>query len=137
MVPLAGGRPVKPPGFRHALVIGNFYPPHNGHLHLIETAGTFSDHVTVVVLGIRTKTRSGRGNSKKPPGNPGGLAKSVALRCVGGRREEEAEPRVLPRALDGRRLAWKPPPRISVSKPFRSGISSFFCLRGAELCGRR
>ncbi|MDQ3001839.1 MAG: AAA family ATPase [Fibrobacterota bacterium] len=47
---------MKPPRFRHALVIGKFYPPHNGHLHLIETAATFSDWVTVVVLGASVES---------------------------------------------------------------------------------
>lgn len=32
-----------------ALVIGKFYPPHNGHIHLIESALSLADHVTVVV----------------------------------------------------------------------------------------
>jgi NadR type nicotinamide-nucleotide adenylyltransferase len=43
--------PVRVPRPRHALVSGKFYPPHAGHVHLASTAATFSDHVTVAVLG--------------------------------------------------------------------------------------
>lgn len=42
---------VRVPRPRHALVSGKFYPPHSGHVHLAATAATFSDHVTVAVLG--------------------------------------------------------------------------------------
>ncbi|WNV89273.1 AAA family ATPase [Umezawaea sp. Da 62-37] len=37
--------------FRHALVLGKFYPPHAGHHHLIRTAAARSDRTTVAVLG--------------------------------------------------------------------------------------
>lgn len=36
--------------FEHALVLGKFYPPHNGHHHLIETAAARSERTTVTVL---------------------------------------------------------------------------------------
>lgn len=36
--------------FRHALVIGKFYPPHLGHHHLIRTAAAASERITVAVL---------------------------------------------------------------------------------------
>jgi HTH-type transcriptional regulator, transcriptional repressor of NAD biosynthesis genes len=36
--------------FRHALVLGKFYPPHSGHHHLIRTAARASDRTTVAVL---------------------------------------------------------------------------------------
>jgi HTH-type transcriptional repressor of NAD biosynthesis genes len=36
--------------FRHALVLGRFYPPHSGHHHLIRTAAKASDRTTVAVL---------------------------------------------------------------------------------------
>src|SRR2546426_9025892 len=36
--------------FRHALVLGKFYPPHSGHHHLIRTASMASDRTTVAVL---------------------------------------------------------------------------------------
>jgi HTH-type transcriptional regulator, transcriptional repressor of NAD biosynthesis genes len=36
--------------FRHALVLGKFYPPHSGHHHLIRTASQASDRTTVAVL---------------------------------------------------------------------------------------
>lgn len=36
--------------FKHALVIGKFYPPHLGHSYLIESAGTCAHNVTVVVM---------------------------------------------------------------------------------------
>ena len=42
---------VRVPRPRHALVSGKFYPPHSGHVHLAATAATFSEHVTVAVLG--------------------------------------------------------------------------------------
>jgi HTH-type transcriptional repressor of NAD biosynthesis genes len=35
---------------RHALVIGKFYPPHNGHHHLIDTALAECGKVTVLIL---------------------------------------------------------------------------------------
>jgi HTH-type transcriptional regulator, transcriptional repressor of NAD biosynthesis genes len=47
---------MKPPRFRHSLVIGKFYPPHIGHIHLIGTAAAFSDRVTVVVLGASVES---------------------------------------------------------------------------------
>ncbi|PRY40817.1 AAA family ATPase [Umezawaea tangerina] len=37
--------------FRHALVLGKFYPPHAGHHHLVRTAAGRSDRTTVAVLG--------------------------------------------------------------------------------------
>jgi NadR type nicotinamide-nucleotide adenylyltransferase len=42
--------------FRHALVLGKFYPPHNGHHHLIETAAARSERTTVTVLAASTET---------------------------------------------------------------------------------
>ena len=36
--------------YTHGLVLGKFYPPHAGHLHLVETAAAACDHVTVQVL---------------------------------------------------------------------------------------
>ena len=35
--------------YQHALVLGKFYPPHKGHLHLIDTAAKHSQKVTVMV----------------------------------------------------------------------------------------
>jgi HTH-type transcriptional repressor of NAD biosynthesis genes len=39
--------------YRHAVVIGKFYPPHAGHLHLIQEAARVADKVSVVVYGSR------------------------------------------------------------------------------------
>jgi HTH-type transcriptional regulator, transcriptional repressor of NAD biosynthesis genes len=36
--------------FRHALVLGKFYPPHLGHHHLVRTAAAASERTTVAVL---------------------------------------------------------------------------------------
>ncbi|MDH6680598.1 HTH-type transcriptional repressor of NAD biosynthesis genes [Rhodococcus sp. LBL1] len=36
--------------YRHALVIGKFYPPHFGHHHLVRSAAWIADRVTVVVM---------------------------------------------------------------------------------------
>ncbi|NKS24611.1 AAA family ATPase [Rhodococcus hoagii] len=36
--------------YRHALVIGKFYPPHLGHHHLVRSAARIADRVTVVVM---------------------------------------------------------------------------------------
>lgn len=36
--------------FRHALVLGKFYPPHAGHHHVIRTAAEASERTTVAVL---------------------------------------------------------------------------------------
>lgn len=36
--------------YRHALVLGKFYPPHAGHHHLIRTAAEASERTTVAVL---------------------------------------------------------------------------------------
>jgi NadR type nicotinamide-nucleotide adenylyltransferase len=36
--------------YRHALVLGKFYPPHAGHHHLIRTAAKASERTTVAVL---------------------------------------------------------------------------------------
>jgi HTH-type transcriptional repressor of NAD biosynthesis genes len=36
--------------FRHGLVIGKFYPPHNGHEYLIRCAARQCDHVSVIVM---------------------------------------------------------------------------------------
>jgi NadR type nicotinamide-nucleotide adenylyltransferase len=41
--------------FEHALVLGKFYPPHNGHHHLIETAAARSERTTVTVLAASTE----------------------------------------------------------------------------------
>ncbi|RDI24037.1 NadR type nicotinamide-nucleotide adenylyltransferase [Rhodococcus sp. AG1013] len=38
------------PMYRHALVIGKFYPPHRGHHHLVRSAARTADRVTVVVM---------------------------------------------------------------------------------------
>ncbi|MDQ3578893.1 MAG: AAA family ATPase [Actinomycetota bacterium] len=37
--------------YRHALVLGKFYPPHAGHHHLIRTAAASAERTTVAVLG--------------------------------------------------------------------------------------
>jgi NadR type nicotinamide-nucleotide adenylyltransferase len=42
--------------FEHALVLGKFYPPHNGHHHLIETAASRSARTTVTVLAASEET---------------------------------------------------------------------------------
>lgn len=42
--------------FEHALVLGKFYPPHNGHHHLIETAASRSERTTVTVLAASHET---------------------------------------------------------------------------------
>ena len=42
--------------FEHALVLGKFYPPHNGHHHLIETAAARSARTTVTVLAASSET---------------------------------------------------------------------------------
>jgi NadR type nicotinamide-nucleotide adenylyltransferase len=42
--------------FRHGLVIGKFYPPHQGHHFLIETAAQWSSLVTVVVMAADSET---------------------------------------------------------------------------------
>ncbi|MFS8095850.1 AAA family ATPase [Lentzea alba] len=42
--------------FEHALVLGKFYPPHNGHHHLIETAASRSERTTVTVLAASAET---------------------------------------------------------------------------------
>lgn len=36
--------------YRHALVIGKFYPPHVGHHHLVRSAARIADRVTVLVM---------------------------------------------------------------------------------------
>lgn len=36
--------------FRHGLVIGKYYPPHNGHEYLIRLAASRCDHVSVIVM---------------------------------------------------------------------------------------
>lgn len=36
--------------FKHALVLGKFYPPHAGHHHLVRTAAAASERTTVAVL---------------------------------------------------------------------------------------
>ncbi|MFD5828875.1 AAA family ATPase [Lentzea sp. NPDC060358] len=41
--------------FGHALVLGKFYPPHNGHHHLIETAASRSVRTTVTVLAASSE----------------------------------------------------------------------------------
>lgn len=42
--------------FRHALVIGKFYPPHAGHHFLIEAAAQWSSLVTVVVMAADSES---------------------------------------------------------------------------------
>lgn len=42
--------------FRHALVIGKFYPPQAGHRHLIRAAARVSDRVTVVAMPATTES---------------------------------------------------------------------------------
>ena len=44
--------------FAHGLVIGKFYPPHNGHAYLIRTAANHCDAVTVAVLGASVESLS-------------------------------------------------------------------------------
>ncbi len=43
----------------HGLVIGKFLPPHAGHLHLIRTARTQVDQLTVIVFSLRRETIPG------------------------------------------------------------------------------
>ena len=44
--------------FRHALVVGKFYPPHRGHHHLIRSAAAVSERTTVAMLGSSVETMS-------------------------------------------------------------------------------
>ncbi|MFF0297175.1 AAA family ATPase [Kitasatospora sp. NPDC004614] len=44
--------------FRHALVIGKFYPPHAGHHFLIRSAADAAECVTVVVMAADAETMS-------------------------------------------------------------------------------
>lgn len=40
----------------HGLVVGKFYPPHLGHLHVIEAAARHCAHVTVLVMAASSET---------------------------------------------------------------------------------
>ena len=42
--------------FGHGLVIGKFYPPHRGHLHLIESAAAGCERLSVLVMAARGET---------------------------------------------------------------------------------
>ncbi|WP_016934107.1 AAA family ATPase [Rhodococcus sp. R1101] len=42
--------------YRHALVIGKFYPPHVGHHHLVRRAAELAERVTVVVVSSAAET---------------------------------------------------------------------------------
>src|SRR2546423_258787 len=42
--------------YRHALVLGKFYPPHAGHHHLIRTAAKASERTTVAVLAATVES---------------------------------------------------------------------------------
>ncbi|MCX5045242.1 AAA family ATPase [Aldersonia sp. NBC_00410] len=42
--------------YRHALVIGKFYPPHRGHHHLVRAAAGVAERVTVVVMASTAET---------------------------------------------------------------------------------
>lgn len=44
--------------YAHGLVIGKFYPPHDGHAYLIRTAANHCDAVTVAVLGASVESLS-------------------------------------------------------------------------------
>ncbi|MEU4777091.1 AAA family ATPase [Micromonospora sp. NPDC023633] len=52
----AGGGPPRSPEFRHAMVVGKFYPPHAGHHALIEAAAARCAAVTVVVAPSRRES---------------------------------------------------------------------------------
>src|SRR5438874_1068214 len=43
----------------HGLVIGKFFPPHLGHVHLCDFAGHWSDHLTIVVCSLRRESIPG------------------------------------------------------------------------------
>lgn len=45
-----------PGRYPHGLIIGKFYPPHRGHLHLIEHAAAACGEVTVLVMAARAET---------------------------------------------------------------------------------
>jgi HTH-type transcriptional regulator, transcriptional repressor of NAD biosynthesis genes len=45
--------------FKRGLVIGKFYPPHRGHKHLIDTAKSQCDELTVVLCWKRSETIPG------------------------------------------------------------------------------
>ncbi|MGW5054623.1 AAA family ATPase [Actinokineospora sp. NPDC004072] len=42
--------------YRHALVVGKFYPPHRGHHHLIRSAAAIAGRTTVTMLGASVET---------------------------------------------------------------------------------
>lgn len=50
------GTPAGARSLRHGLIIGKFYPPHRGHLHLIDSAVRSCDQVTVLVMAARRET---------------------------------------------------------------------------------
>tara|TARA_R110000772_G_scaffold1210_5_gene4319 strand:- start:8428 stop:9453 length:1026 start_codon:yes stop_codon:yes gene_type:complete len=45
--------------FKNGLVLGKFYPPHNGHLHLIDSAFEQSENVHVLMCSLESETISG------------------------------------------------------------------------------
>ncbi|MFD7877967.1 adenylyltransferase/cytidyltransferase family protein, partial [Streptomyces sp. NPDC059766] len=62
--------------YRHGLVLGKFYPPHAGHHHLVRTALTQCDRLTVLVCAASVESLPradpGGGGGAAPPRAPGG-----------------------------------------------------------------
>ncbi|GBF50811.1 putative nicotinamide-nucleotide adenylyltransferase [Leptospira ryugenii] len=45
--------------WHHGFILGKFYPPHNGHLHLIREAKKLCDRLTVLLAALPTETIPG------------------------------------------------------------------------------
>jgi NadR type nicotinamide-nucleotide adenylyltransferase len=114
--------------YRHGLVSGRFYPPHEGHHRLVETAAARCDRVTVAVLAS--------------PGESIPLADRVAwmrtahagqlyVRIVGDRGDHPLDPALVEAAVARATIEDRlPPPAARVDAVFTAGPDS------GDLCRR-
>jgi NadR type nicotinamide-nucleotide adenylyltransferase len=114
--------------YRHGLVFGRFYPPHEGHHRLIETAAARCDRVTVAVLASPAESIP---LASRVAWMRSAHAGQPTVRIVGDRGDRPFDPALVEAAVARATIEDRlPPPAARVDAVFTAGPD------GGELCRR-
>src|SRR3954465_3531114 len=104
--------------YRHGLVCGRFYPPHEGHHRLIETAAARCDRVTVAVLASPEETIP---LASALAWMRSAHAGQPSVRIVGDRGDRPSDPALVEAAVARATIEDRlPPPRARGGARFRT-----------------
>ncbi|PYQ54232.1 MAG: transcriptional regulator [Acidobacteria bacterium] len=114
--------------YRHGLVCGRFYPPHEGHHRLIETAAARCDRVTVAVLASPEESIP---LASRVAWMRSAHAGQLSVRVVGDRGDRPFDPALIEAAVARATIEDRlPPPAARVDAVFSAGPD------GGDLCRR-